>query len=448
MGQDTNFENEVQARRWAQLRETNRRRQIGRGSGGRVPPFHVSGVDLIYYICRFDPARIAEVVPEGLEPADSGWGTICAYTVSYGWELAPYTAFFLSAEVKGLDSPDGSPGQYIHCGVISGVGGEVLRSQYNTNFKEGYAQHHLHGERIEAEAGVGDDVFVRMRGNLKGANFEPYTARTPYIGRHPEGGFCRYMVAFNGKIAVIPDNEVEYLKGADQLFNIMEPIEYTWPMYTREASLTFGRPRRLGRDYSEIADDYVGVALVELLARTGRAAAVVKKDGTLLRLNAAADALAELGFVQVVEGRLKPSSPRLASSLEGLIARVASGAESVSRPLGLTSELSHSILMVQGLALDPRAMGSNLALLFFDEPRSDVGHDPGPALRLLGLTESESGIAKLVGSGASPKQTAEQLGLSVNTVRSALKTVYHKLDIGRQAELASLVTRLETQAVG
>jgi hypothetical protein len=47
-----------------------------------------------------------------------------------------------------------------------------------------------------------------------------------------------------------------------------------------------------------------------------------------------------------------------------------------------------------------------------------------------------------VGSGLSPQDTADQLGLTVGTIRCELKAIFAKVGVSRQSELASTVTRL------
>jgi DNA-binding CsgD family transcriptional regulator len=71
-----------------------------------------------------------------------------------------------------------------------------------------------------------------------------------------------------------------------------------------------------------------------------------------------------------------------------------------------------------------------------DEP--DVSH----CLQQLGLTRAQARIAQLVGRGLSVKDAATAAGVAEGTARSQLKASFSRLGIGRQSELASLVTRL------
>jgi DNA-binding CsgD family transcriptional regulator len=41
-----------------------------------------------------------------------------------------------------------------------------------------------------------------------------------------------------------------------------------------------------------------------------------------------------------------------------------------------------------------------------------------------------------------PQDVADQIGITVGTIRCELKNIFEKLDISRQSELAALVARL------
>jgi DNA-binding CsgD family transcriptional regulator len=68
--------------------------------------------------------------------------------------------------------------------------------------------------------------------------------------------------------------------------------------------------------------------------------------------------------------------------------------------------------------------------------------DPSLVRDLLGVTLSEARLAALVGSGATPRDAAIQLGVAEETARSALKRVFEKTGITRQSQLAGLLGRL------
>src|SRR5215217_2850244 len=90
-----------------------------------------------------------------------------------------------------------------------------------------------------------------------------------------------------------------------------------------------------------------------------------------------------------------------------------------------------------------RTIGNRAALITITDP--DREHSSGLIKALqqaFGLTPAEAQTASLVGSGLSPQDAADQCGLSVGTIRSELKSIFAKVGISRQSELASAVAHL------
>jgi DNA-binding CsgD family transcriptional regulator len=94
------------------------------------------------------------------------------------------------------------------------------------------------------------------------------------------------------------------------------------------------------------------------------------------------------------------------------------------------------------MPVDRAAWGQEALLLLFTDPLESATGSVVKMLRLLGLSPSEARIAVLVGTGHSPKEVAAELRITENTVRSVLKTIYGKLSVSRQSELAQMVARL------
>jgi DNA-binding CsgD family transcriptional regulator len=95
-------------------------------------------------------------------------------------------------------------------------------------------------------------------------------------------------------------------------------------------------------------------------------------------------------------------------------------------------------------AVDVRStVGNRAVLITITDP--DREHSSGLIKALqqaFGLTPAEAQTASLVGSGLSPQDAADQCGLSVGTIRSELKSIFAKVGISRQSELASAVAHL------
>ena len=64
---------------------------------------------------------------------------------------------------------------------------------------------------------------------------------------------------------------------------------------------------------------------------------------------------------------------------------------------------------------------------------------------IAGLTKAERRVAEVVGSGATNKEAAATLFVSVKTVDTHLQSIYRKLGIRSRVELAVLITRLDSE---
>jgi DNA-binding CsgD family transcriptional regulator len=76
----------------------------------------------------------------------------------------------------------------------------------------------------------------------------------------------------------------------------------------------------------------------------------------------------------------------------------------------------------------------------------DPNDDPAPSAellrRLFGLTAAEAAVAQLVAGGHGLKPIADELALSVATVKTHLQRIFAKTDTHRQAELVRLLLAL------
>jgi DNA-binding CsgD family transcriptional regulator len=101
--------------------------------------------------------------------------------------------------------------------------------------------------------------------------------------------------------------------------------------------------------------------------------------------------------------------------------------------LPVTSETSISTLTMFGKV--------RTIVLIIDSARQAV-LDPTMLRDIFGLTLAEARVAALVGAGTTPINAAQILGVAEDTVRKALKSVFSKTGVGRQAELVLLLSRM------
>ena len=80
------------------------------------------------------------------------------------------------------------------------------------------------------------------------------------------------------------------------------------------------------------------------------------------------------------------------------------------------------------------------AILFLGDPERTFDIDPRQLVRLYGLSRAEARVAVLLAKGLRLDQSAQQLGLTYETVRKHLKQIFSKTGTDRQAELVRTLT--------
>jgi DNA-binding CsgD family transcriptional regulator/PAS domain-containing protein len=83
------------------------------------------------------------------------------------------------------------------------------------------------------------------------------------------------------------------------------------------------------------------------------------------------------------------------------------------------------------------------AVVFLRDPERKTRETAALLMEGFGLTPREAGLAELLGGDLSLADAAEQLGISIGNARVHLKRIFSKTGLGRQAELVSLILRLQ-----
>lgn len=187
-----------------------------------------------------------------------------------------------------------------------------------------------------------------------------------------------------------------------------------------------------------------------ILDRIERAIVVAGPDGEVRFANRAADALLSRGDgLDARQGRLRATRHRHTDALLSLIGRAAataSGTQSVAvDAVAIPSANDNPSFAVVAEPLAPAhsdALGHHAApgaILFIGD--SEASNRPSiERLRVVyGLTPAEARLAALIVGGHGIASAAEALGVSANTVKYHLKTVFDKVGISRQAELVRRV---------
>jgi DNA-binding CsgD family transcriptional regulator len=183
----------------------------------------------------------------------------------------------------------------------------------------------------------------------------------------------------------------------------------------------------------------------------GLAAAVflVARDLRVVHMNAAAESRVRKGdALRLVNGRL-----RLADAADGhnfaaaLAAAIAEepemrGSHSIAIPDNNGGGAIATILPLE--RREPQSLlhpFSAVAAIFVQDP-AVVPILPADAFgKLYGLTGGELRVALKVASGLAPQETAEMLGIGLETVKTHLQHIFQKTGTARQAELVALASR-------
>ncbi len=186
-------------------------------------------------------------------------------------------------------------------------------------------------------------------------------------------------------------------------------------------------------------------AAVEALELSGSAVALLNRSGEVLRLNRAAERLLglELG---VVAKRLVSYDQNATKALDRALHALlfANTSAALLPPVALPRRGKRSILAY------PIKL-STVSLSIFADCQAilvlvDLEHRPRPPQEALhasfALTPAEARIAVRIGSGEDLVSIADELGISKETARRQLASVFQKTRVNRQAELVSLLASL------
>ena len=143
--------------------------------------------------------------------------------------------------------------------------------------------------------------------------------------------------------------------------------------------------------------------------------------------------------------RLSAESPTESALLLSTILEAVSRSNGLGVPRQVSIQVSRrdppalqiSISPIRDRAID--ASNSVAAVAFITDP--SVRHRPAQDILRgrFGLTPAECRVAVLLGDGRSPRQISEMVGVSFNTVRSQMKSIFLKTNVKRQGELIRLL---------
>lgn len=401
-----------------------------------VPPFHKLAVDVIWAGFRIDPEALRPFLPEGLVLSPASIGVLGIYQAPSGYGIAPYTRGLVGVSVEGLAGSDVGEGMFVMGNIMDEPGAATMRRFYSGATVEGTAHTWREGDLLHGVASVGGVDWLRatirpgeIRAGLSGVdNFLGIT----------QAGLIKHA---DSTVADLADAEIvtlEITDAAPDYMRALRPVEYVFALDASRVNSIWSEPRVVGLTTSgNAASVFLG-----LIEDTGRAAAVVRQDGTLIEANASGRALLGPDGSRPGEPLLSGLAAERQALGHALKMSCARKGPRVSEPIALT-RAGGGRLLAYVLPLEHGEHGKDCALVLLADTREPERRDAVQMLQLFGLTGAEAKLAALVGVGHPPRGAAAELSISEHTARSTLKTVYDKLGIRKQSELGHLVARLQ-----
>ena len=171
----------------------------------------------------------------------------------------------------------------------------------------------------------------------------------------------------------------------------------------------------------------------------------VRSDRRVLQANRAAEALLRRQrWLTVVDGKLRTTHPGSQRMLARQIAAAVSAASGAGIDSGGIVRLDHAgRVPLSILALPLRVASDNFgpsqptALLLFRDPDAGVAAPPAALGKTYGPSDAESRLVALLVEGNSLTQAAGLAGVSLNTARTQLRSVFARTGFSRQTDLVA-----------
>jgi DNA-binding CsgD family transcriptional regulator len=186
--------------------------------------------------------------------------------------------------------------------------------------------------------------------------------------------------------------------------------------------------------------------ITNALDLVGQPVLALDRRGLVIDANAAAEPLFD-DDIRIDGRRLLMRDQRARSELDALVDRMRATPDSAALPRGPIvvqrrnkQPLLMRILPIDGAARSP-FLGARALLLLADLDRRS-GPQPAVLAQTLGLTPAEAKVATLLAEGKSVEEIALAHGITENTVRMQLKSIFAKTGTRRQGELIALLARI------
>jgi DNA-binding CsgD family transcriptional regulator len=178
-----------------------------------------------------------------------------------------------------------------------------------------------------------------------------------------------------------------------------------------------------------------------ILDKLDRGIVLLDRNGALVDANSLArDVLKSGDGIQFRGGRFAFADLELDARLVRLInlaGRAGAGPSTIAARIKRPRAAAYRIV-VSPIAADADERGvAFVAILYGPSERREI--NDSVLKELYGLTRAQAKVARRLHAGRSVEETASDLGLSLNTVRTHLKVIFSKCEVQSQAELMHLL---------
>ena len=413
-----------------------------RSSGSRKrgkdpePPFQKLATDVLWVGFRIDRARVAPLVPPGLVLSETSIGVLGIYQAQTGFGLAPYKRALVGVSVEGVPGSDAGEGMLVVGNVMDEPGAGRVRQLYSRDTVTGTARTWRADGLLHGVAEVDGVEWMRATVRPRGPARRDMSGVDTFFGM-TEAGLIKHADSNVSDMAEAEVVSVEISDAAPELFRAFRPTDFVFALHCEQVNSIWSEPRIVGGTAGD-----AGAVFLGLIEDTGRAAAIVRQDGTLIAVNPSGEALLGTDGPRLGETLLSAVPAEKEALCKALKLSIARSGPRVSAPIALTRP-SGQQLFAYVMPLEHGQHGGEAALVLLGDPRGPERRDAAQMLQLFGLTAAEARLGALVGVGLGAREAAEELKISEHTARSTLKTVYDKLGIKKQSELGHLVARLQ-----
>ncbi|WP_076864283.1 helix-turn-helix transcriptional regulator [Bradyrhizobium mercantei] len=176
---------------------------------------------------------------------------------------------------------------------------------------------------------------------------------------------------------------------------------------------------------------------------SGQGAALINREGKIFRLNSVAEQLLKQD-VTVVKGRLVAQDSAATASFEQAVSKLLNSDKAAMQPPVSFARPGRRPLLAYPLKLAKLVQNAladcQMVVVFVDTEQGP--QPPTIALqRAFRLTASEARLAAELAAGEALEKVAEKLGITKETSRTQLKSIFAKTGCHRQAELVAVLSK-------